>query len=116
MPGYPRQSNYAAPEPTEIVKTVEKRFVMPKITLIQIILIGVVVAYAYTARKMNGTVVGSIALTIALLHMYDHLFLIKRGSEKSIFAPSKETYALAGSMLRESLLRKTEGYACQACK
>ena len=89
---------------------------MPKITLIQIILIGVVVAYAYTARKMNGTVVGSIALTIALLHMYDHLFLIKRGSEKSIFAPSKETYALAGSMLRESLQRKTEGYACQACK
>ena len=116
MPGYGKRNEMYAPEPTETVKTVEKRFVMPKITLIQIILIGVVVAYAYTARKMNGMVVGSIALTIALLHMYDHLFLIKRGSEKSIFMPSKETYVNASSMLRDSLRRKTEGYACQACK
>jgi len=65
MPGYPKKSMYAAPEPTVEVVTVENRFVMPKVTIIQMVLIALIVGYAFSARKMNGVVVGTIALTIA---------------------------------------------------
>ncbi len=116
MPGYPRMSKYTTPQPNDLIKTVEKRFVMPKITLVQVILVAVIIAYTWSARKMNGVVVGTLALTVALLHMYDHLYLVRRGSEKSIFAPSKETYALAKTMLRQSLERRVEKYSCQSCK
>ena len=98
MPGYPRKSMYVAPEPTSDVDTVEKRFVMPNVSLIQIVLIVMVLMYAYSARKMNGVVVGTIALTITLLHFYDHVYRVQRGPERTFF------------------LTKKEKYGCQSCK
>lgn len=98
MPGYPRKSMYAAPAPNVEVDTVEKRFVMPNISLVQIALVLMVVAYAYSARKVNGVVAGSVALTVVLLHLYDHLYRVKRGPESLFFFPKKEKYG------------------CQACK
>jgi hypothetical protein len=120
MPGYGNRMEKFAPSPSEGIKTVEKRFVMPKITLVQIILVLVIIAYAYAARKMNGVVVGSIALTVALLHFYDHMFLIKRGSEKALFVPTREKYVANRAELRKSLEtsleRSREKYTCQSCK
>jgi|TARA_R110000803_G_scaffold50569_2_gene104790 hypothetical protein len=92
MPGYPKKSMYAAPEPTVEVVTVENRFVMPKVTIIQMVLIALIVGYAFSARKMNGVVVGTIALTIALLHFYDHMYRVQRGPERAFFLPKKEKY------------------------
>lgn len=92
MPGYGKRMEKYAPEPTEEVETIEKRFVMPKVTIVQIVLLLIIIAYVWSARKMNGVVVGTLALTIALLHMYDHLYLIRRGPERSLFFPKKEKY------------------------
>jgi hypothetical protein len=114
MPGYGKRNEMYVPRPSEIVKTVEKRFVMPKITLAQIILILVIIAYAYTARKMNGVVVGSITLAIALLHAYDHLYLVKRGPERSLFSTG-ERYRADRSALHASLVKSLETYKCQSC-
>jgi hypothetical protein len=96
MPGYgKREYMDPVPEPSDDVKTVERRFKMPsfpKLTLVQFILLGMIIAYAWTVRKINGVVVSSIALSIALLHMYDHLYLVKRGPEHLFFLPKKEAY------------------------
>ena len=92
MPGYGKRMEKYAPEPTEEVETIEKRFVMPKVTIVQIVLLLIIIAYVWSARKMNGVVVGALALTIALLRMYDHLYLIRRGPERSLFFPKKEKY------------------------
>jgi hypothetical protein len=92
------KSKYAEPELTPEVETVEKRFVMPKVTLVQIVLLIIIIAYVYLARKMNGVVVGTLALAIGLLHVYDHLYRVKRGPEHLFFLP------------------KTEKYGCQMCK
>lgn len=92
MPGYGKRMEKYAPEPTEEVETIEKRFVMPKVTIVQIVLILIILAYALIARKMNGVVVGTLILTVALFHMYDHLFLVRRGPERSFFFPKKEKY------------------------
>lgn len=92
MPGYPRKSMYTTPEPTEEVDTVEKRFVMPTFTWVQIALVLTIAIYAWFARKMNGVVVSSLALAVGLLHIYDHLYRVKRGPERSIFFPKKEEY------------------------
>jgi len=117
MPVYGKRMEKYAPAPTEDVKTIEKRFVFPKVTVVQIILILIILAYVYKARKMNGMVVGALTLTIALLHVYDHLFLVKRGPERSIKFPiNNERYEMASNMLRRSLQRSAEGYTCQACK
>ena len=101
MPGYGTDTYAVAPAPTEEVKTLEKRFVMPKLptlTIVQIMLVAIIAAYAWTVRKMNGVVVSSLALTVALLHVYDHMYRVKRGSERLFFLPQKEAYG------------------CQACK
>ena len=100
MPGYPH-SKYAEPKPTEEVATTESRFSMPalpQLTIVQMVLVGLIAAYAFTARKMNGVVVASLALTVGLLHMYDHLYRVQRGPEHLFFLP------------------KTEKYGCMACK
>ena len=101
MPGYGKRSMYAAPEPTEEVDTVEKRFVMPalpKLTIVQIALVVTIALYAYTARKMNGVVVSTLALTVALLHIYDHVYRLERGSERMFFLPKKEEYGCKSCM------------------
>ncbi len=92
MPGYGKRMEKYAPEPTEEVETIEKRFVMPKVTLVQIVLLIIIIAYVYLARKMNGVVVGTLALAIGLLHVYDHLYRVKRGPEHLFFLPKKEKY------------------------
>lgn len=101
MPVYGKRSMYAAPEPTEEVDTVEKRFAMPalpKLTIVQIALVATIALYAYTSRKMNGVVVSSLALTVALLHIYDHMYRVKRGPERLFFLPKKEAYGCKSCM------------------
>ena len=100
MPGYPK-SMYAEPKPTEEVATTKSRFSMPalpQLTIIQMVLVALIAGYAFTARKLNGVVVASLALTVGLLHMYDHLYRIKRGPEKLFFLPQakKEGYSCCG--------------------
>ena len=100
MPYYPK-SMYAEPQPTEEVATTESRFSMPKmtqLTIVQILLVAIIAAYAFTARKMNGVVVATLALTVGLLHMYDHLYRVKRGPERLFFLPQakKEEYTCCG--------------------
>jgi hypothetical protein len=95
MPIYGKRSMYVAPEPTVEVDTVEKRFAMPgmpALTIAQMVLVAVIVAYAWTSRKMNGVVISTIALTIGLLHVYDHMYRVKRGPERLFFLPQKEAY------------------------
>jgi hypothetical protein len=92
---------YAEPQPIEEVATTESRFSMPKmpqLTIVQILLVAIIVAYAFTARKMNGVVVATLALTVGLLHMYDHLYRVKRGPERLFFLPQakKEEYTCCG--------------------
>jgi len=103
MPGYtPKTSGYA-PAPTTETKDLKERFTMPAIpqlTIIQMILAAVIIFYAYTARKVKGVVVGTLALTIGLLHMYDHLYRVQRGPEKLFFLPGeekKEGYCATGA-------------------
>lgn len=93
MPGYTEEK--LEPKPTGEVKNVTTRFTMPaipKLTIVQMVIAAVIVAYAFTARKVKGVVVGSLSLTIALLHMYDHLYRVKRGDESLFFLPKKEKY------------------------
>jgi hypothetical protein len=92
---------YAEPQPTEEVATTKSRFSMPKmpqLTIVQILLVAIIAAYAFTARKMNGVVVATLALTVGLLHMYDHLYRVKRGPERLFFLPQakKEEYTCCG--------------------
>jgi hypothetical protein len=95
MPGYGKRMEKYAPETTEEVDTIEKRFVMPelpRLTIVQMVLAAMIVAYAWSARKVKGAVVGTLALTIGLLHVYDHLYRVKRGPERLFFLPQKEGY------------------------
>tara|TARA_R110000782_G_scaffold172004_1_gene263686 strand:- start:57 stop:377 length:321 start_codon:yes stop_codon:yes gene_type:complete len=103
MPGYtPKTSGYA-PAPTTETKDLKERFSMPSIpqlTIIQMILAAVIIFYAYTARKVRGVVVGTLALTIGLLHMYDHLYRVQRGPEKLLLFSgdgNKENYCATGA-------------------
>ena len=102
MPGYGKRMEKYAPETTNEVDTVEKRFKMPalpKLTIVQLTLIAVVLAYAWSARKMNGVVISTILIASALLHIYDHMYRVKRGEERLFFFPEA----------------KKEGY-CGACR
>lgn len=104
MPGYgKREYMDPAPEPTPEVETVEKRFKMPKmpkVTLVQVVLIVLTLFYVWTTRKMNNWVVGAVAIVVGLLHMYDHLYRVKRGPERLFFFPEA----------------KKEEYSCGACR
>ncbi len=95
MAGYGEPMETYAPTAVKEVETVEKRFVMPKmpaVTIVQIMLVATIAAYAWTARKMNGVVISSLALTVGLLHVYDHMYRVKRGPEQLFFLPKKEAY------------------------
>ena len=98
MPGY---TEPLEPEPTKVVKDVKVRFQtpsIPKLTIVQMVIVAIIVGYAWTARKMKGVVVSSLAIAIALLHMYDHLYRVKRDDEHLFF------------------LHKKEKYGCKSCK
>ena len=94
MPGYGKRMEMYAPEPTNETPKLEQRFVMPKVTLIQLTILAMIAYYAYSVRKMNKAVVSTAALAIGLLHMYDHMYRVKRGDERLFFFPEakKEGY------------------------
>ena len=57
MPGYTPKTSAYAPAPTTETKEMKDRFSMPavpQLTVVQMILAAVIIAYAYTARKVNG--------------------------------------------------------------
>lgn len=103
MPVYGKRSEMYAPTPTTETKDIKDRFTMPAIpqlTIVQMIIAGVIVAYAFLARKVKGVVVATLALTIGLLHMYDHLYRVKRGPEKLLLFSgegNKENYCATGA-------------------
>ena len=103
MPGYGKRAEMYAPAPTAETKDIKDRFTMPSIpqlTIVQMIIAGVIVAYAFLARKVKGVVVATLALTIGLLHMYDHLYRVKRGPEKLLLFSGeghKENYCATGA-------------------
>lgn len=102
MPGYGKRMEVYSPTTTEDVQTVKQRFVMPTFpmfTAVQMVIVAIIILYAYKARKVKGSVVASLGLTVGLLHMYDHLFRVKRGDERLFFFPEA----------------KKEGY-CGACR
>ena len=97
MPGYGKRMEMYAPEPTDEIQDVEQRFVMPvlpKLTLVQLTILAMILYYAWSVRKMNRAVVSTAMLAIGLLHMYDHLYRVKRGDERLFFFPEakKEGY------------------------
>lgn len=102
MPGYGKRMEKYAPEPTEEVKTIEQRFklpLLPAMTLVQLTILVTILAYAWSVRKMNKALVSTAMLAVAILHVYDHLYRVKRGDERLFFFPEA----------------KKEGY-CGACR
>jgi len=102
MPGYGKRMERYAPEPTDKVNDLDERFklpLLPAMTLVQLTILAMVVYHAWSVRKMNKAVVSTAAFAIALLHMYDHMYRIKRGDERLFFFPEA----------------KKEGY-CGACR
>ena len=94
MPVYGKNMEKYAPAPTTETKEMKDRFTMPDIpqlTIVQMIIAAVIVAYAFTARKVKGVVVATLAPTIGLLHMYEHLYRVKRGPEKPFLFPGDKT-------------------------
>ena len=89
MPGY-KQSEMFAPQPTEDKPDMKRRFVMPRFTMIQWIIMALVAYVGFQYKKLNKPVTTTIMFAIALLHMYDHLFLVQRGEERLAFLPKKQ--------------------------
>lgn len=58
---------------------------IPDLTVVQMIILAIIIIHAVSARKTNRVVVSTLALSVVLLHAYDHLFLVKRGEERKIF-------------------------------
>ena len=98
MPGY-KQSEMLAPQQTEDTPDMKRRFAMPRFTMIQWTIIALVAYVAFQYKKLDKPITTSIMFAIALLHMYDHLFLVQRGSERLFLLPGE----------------KKEGY-CTACQ
>ena len=95
MPGYGKRMEMSAPEPTEKTPELEQRFklpLLPSMTLVQLTILALILAYAWSVRKMNKAVVSTAALSIGLLHMYDHMYRVKRGDERLFFLPQREGY------------------------
>ena len=100
MPGYGKRMEKYAPEPTDEVQELDQRFklpLLPAMTLVQLTILAMILAYAWSVRKMNKAVVSTAALSIGLLHMYDHMYRVKRGDERLFFLPQakKEGYCTA---------------------
>ncbi len=97
MPGYGAKMEFLAPEPTEKTPELKDRFVMsalPKLSLVQMTILAMVLYYAWSVRKMNRGVISTVMVAAALLHVYDHLYRVKRGNEELFFMPGskKEAY------------------------
>lgn len=59
-------------------------------SVVQMTLIVFLLAYAWTVRKMNRAAISVVAAAIALLHMYDHMYRVKRGEERLFLLPEEE--------------------------
>ena len=92
MPGYGAKMERFTPEPTKETQQLEERFVKPTMTLVQLTIFAMIAYYAFTVRKMNKAVVSIGVFAIALLHMYDHMYRVKRGDERLFLFPKKEGY------------------------
>ena len=100
MPGYGKRMEKYAPEPTEEAPELEQRFVipmLPKLTLVQLSILAMILYYAWSVRKMNKAVVSTAALAIGLLHMYDHMYRVKRGDERLFFFPEAKKEGYCGA-------------------
>ena len=97
MPGYGKRMEKYAPEPTEEAPELEQRFVMPRVTLVQLTILAMILYYAWSVRKMNKAVVSTAALAIGLLHMYDHMYRVKRGDERLFFFPEAKKEGYCGA-------------------
>ena len=58
---------------------------IPNLTIIQTVILAIIIFHVVSARKTNRVVISTLALSIVLLHAYDHIFLVKRGEERQIF-------------------------------
>jgi len=58
---------------------------IPDLTVVQMVILAIIIIHVVSARKTNRVVVSTLALSVVLLHAYDHLFLVKRGEERKIF-------------------------------
>lgn len=96
MPGYKRSEKYA-PTTTENVNTLEERFFFPKVTLVQLIIVTMIVYTATRYKNFNKPGMAIMVIGMGLLHMYDHIFLVKRGNEK-FFLNKREPYCGACKM------------------
>ena len=97
MPGYGAKMERFTPEPTKDTPQLEERFLIPKVrvptmTIVQLTIAAMIAYYAFTVRKMNKAVVSTAVFAIALLHMYDHMYRVKRGDERLFLFPKKEGY------------------------
>lgn len=97
MPGYGKRMEMFTPEPTEEAPVLEQRFVMPRVTLVQLTILAMILYYAWSVRKMNKAVVSTAALAIGLLHMYDHMYRVKRGEERLFFFPEAKKEGYCGA-------------------
>jgi hypothetical protein len=96
MPGYKRSEKYA-PSITTEVDTMEKRFLFPNVTLVQLIIVTLIVFTATRYKNFNKPTLAIMTIGLALLHLYDHMFLVKRGGEK-FFLDKREGYCSACKM------------------
>jgi len=96
MPGYKRSEKYA-PEVTKDVNTLEKRFLFPKVTLVQLIIITIIIYTATKYKNLNKSAMAIMIVGVSLLHLYDHMFLIRRGNE-NFFLNKREEYCSACKM------------------
>jgi hypothetical protein len=60
---------YATPKPTDEINTLDTRFMM--VSPIQLIVIGMLIAYASSVPKMDAAVVISLAFAIGLIHIFE---------------------------------------------
>ena len=97
MPGYGKRMEMYAPEPTEKTADLKQRFVMPRVTLVQLTILAMILYYAWSVRKMNKAVVSTVALAIGLFHMYDHMYRVKRGDERLFFLPQAKKEGYCGA-------------------
>lgn len=97
MPGYGKRMEMYAPTKTD-GETIKSRFALPNLTIIQIVLLVAILAFAFNARKTNRPIIMSLGFAMGILHIYDHLYRVKRGPEQFLFSGRKE------------------GYKCGACK
>ena len=91
MPGYKRSEKYA-PSVSESVDSLEKRFVMPKLTLVQLVILSLILYTAFRYKNFNKQTLAILSVALGLFHVYDHLFLTKRGKEEKFLGKKSEGY------------------------